>query len=372
MMETIRQFIEHLLIVSGFHGAEVPVLRHVLLIVVAALLATLSYLLFRAILVPVIMRMTRGSSTGLTNVLLGRPVLIAFCGIVPAVVIWKLLPMVFYQYPFVRMVLTRLTAIYITLATVRLCFTFIRQLKLLNTGRRTSRQQYLLSFLGVLRIVVAFLAVVVVVSILINRSPLALLAGLGATSAVLMLVFQDTIQGLVAGIRLTSNDMLHVGDWITVDSAGADGIVTEMSLTTVKVQNFDNTIVTVPPMALVSGSFKNWKGMQAGEGRRVNRKVFFDFRSIRYTDDSRKETNMAQFRRAVENFLIADERVNNGMTLMVQQLEATQGGLPIGICFFLKMKDGIPYEHQLADIMEHVYVMAVDFGLTIYQQFPQQ
>ena len=166
--------------------------------------------------------------------------------------------------------------------------------------------------------------------------------------------------------------MLHVGDWITVDSAGADGIVTEMSLTTVKVQNFDNTIVTVPPMALVSGSFKNWKGMQAGEGRRVNRKVFFDFRSIRYTDDSRKETNMAQFRRAVENFLIADERVNNGMTLMVQQLEATQGGLPIGICFFLKMKDGIPYEHQLADIMEHVYVMAADFGLTIYQQFPQQ
>lgn len=235
MMRTIQIFIDHLLVVSGFHGSEVPVLRHVLLILVAALLSVLSYLFFRVVLVPLITRMTRDRSLTYANVIFERPVLLAFCGIVPAVVIWKLLPMVFFQYPFVRMVLTRLTAIYLTFATVRLCFTFISQLKLFGNGRRTSKQQYILSFLGVVRIIVAFLAVVVTVSIIIDRSPMTLLAGLGATSAVLMLVFQDTIQGLVAGIRLTSNDMLHVGDWITVDSAGADGIVTEMSLTTVKV-----------------------------------------------------------------------------------------------------------------------------------------
>ena len=367
MMRTIQIFIDHLLVVSGFHGSEVPVLRHVLLILVAALLSVLSYLFFRVVLVPLITRMTRDRSLTYANVIFERPVLLAFCGIVPAVVIWKLLPMVFFQYPFVRMVLTRLTAIYLTFATVRLCFTFISQLKLFGNGRRTSKQQYILSFLGVVRIIVAFLAVVVT-----DRSPMTLLAGLGATSAVLMLVFQDTIQGLVAGIRLTSNDMLHVGDWITVDSAGADGIVTEMSLTTVKVQNFDNTIVTVPPMALVSGSFKNWKGMQDGGGRRVNRKVYLDFRSIRYTDDSKKETNIGQFRRAVEDFLIADERVNNKMTLIVQQLEATQSGLPVGVCFFLKVKGGNDFEHQLADIMEHIYLMAGSFGLVIYQQYPEQ
>ena len=372
MMRTIQIFIDHLLVVSGFHGSEVPILRHVLLILVAALLSVLSYLFFRVVLVPLITRMTRDRSLTYANVIFERPVLLAFCGIVPAVVIWKLLPMVFFQYPFVRMVLTRLTAIYLTFATVRLCFTFISQLKLFGNGRRTSKQQYILSFLGVVRIIVAFLAVVVTVSIIIDRSPMTLLAGLGATSAVLMLVFQDTIQGLVAGIRLTSNDMLHVGDWITVDSAGADGIVTEMSLTTVKVQNFDNTIVTVPPMALVSGSFKNWKGMQDGGGRRVNRKVYLDFRSIRYTDDSKKETNIGQFRRAVEDFLIADERVNNKMTLIVQQLEATQSGLPVGVCFFLKVKGGNDFEHQLADIMEHIYLMAGSFGLVIYQQFPEQ
>jgi len=128
----------------------------------------------------------------------------------------------------------------------------------------------------------------------------------------------------------------------------------------------------VPPMALVSGSFKNWKGMQDGGGRRVNRKVYLDFRSIRYTDDSKKETNIGQFRRAVEDFLIADERVNNKMTLIVQQLEATQSGLPVGVCFFLKVKGGNDFEHQLADIMEHIYLMAGSFGLVIYQQYPEQ
>ena len=371
-LDSIRLFVEKFLVVSGFEGIQVPILRHVLLVVIAALLAILSYVFCRLILVSAITRLTRGRSVSYINVLFERPVLIAFCGIVPAVVIWQLLPLVFYQYPIVRTILTRLTAIYITLATVHLCFTFISQLKLFDNGRRTSRQQYIISFLGVLRIVVAFLAAIVIVSIIIDRSPFALFAGLGATSAILMLVFKDTIEGLGAGIRLTSNDMMHVGDWITVDSAEADGIVTEMSLTTVKVQNFDNTIVTIPPMALVSGPFKNWKGMQDAAGRLVNRKVFFDFRSIRVADDNPNETNMSRFRNAVEEFLKADERVNNEMSLVVRQLEATQCGLPLAFYFFLKSKDAPTFDHHLAEIMERVYVMSADFGLTIYQQYPEQ
>ena len=372
ILDTIRQFVENLLVVSGFQGAQVPVLSHAFLVVVAALLAILSYVFCRLVLVSAITRLTRGRSVSYVNVLFERPVLIAFCGIVPAIVIWQLLPLVFYQHPIVRTVLTRLTAIYITLATVHLCFTLINQLKLFDNGRRTSRQQYIISFLGVLRIVVVFLAVIVIVSIIIDRSPFALFAGLGATSAVLMLVFKDTIEGLGAGIRLTSNDMMHVGDWITVDSAGADGIVTEMSLTTVKVQNFDKTVVTISPMALVSDPFKNWKGMQDAAGRLVNRKVFFDFRSIRVADDNPNETNMLRFRNAAEEFLKADERVNNEMSLVVRQLEATQCGLPLAFYFFLKSKEGPTYDHHLAEIMEKVYVMAADFGLTIYQQYPEQ
>ena len=124
-----------------------------------------------------------------------------------------------------------------------------------------------------------------------NKNPLTLLAGLGATSAILMLVFQDTIQGLVAGIRLNSNEMVRIGDWITVPGTAADGIVEDVALTTVKVRNFDNTTVTVTPTALVNGSFQNWRSMKAGSGRRVTRLVYFDFRSIGFVSDEQKTSS---------------------------------------------------------------------------------
>ena len=253
-MEEIRIFVETLVQQWGISGCMVPVVRHALLIAVAALLALLADVLCRRILIPVVTRITRRTTAQWDDVVLGRPVLTAACGIVPAIVVWWLLPMVFYQFPTVREVLARVTAIYITLASVHLCLVFISSLHRLDNGRRTSMQQYILSFCSLLRVVVIFVAVIVVVAIALGRNPLTLLAGLGATSAVLMLVFKDTIEGLVAGIRLTSADMMHVGDWITVPVAGANGIVTEMSLTTVKVRNFDNTIVTVSPTTLVARS----------------------------------------------------------------------------------------------------------------------
>lgn len=371
-MEAVRVWTENIVIGLGFHGAAVTVMRHLLLVILAALIAWLSDRLCRWILIPVVKRITRRTKTKWDDIVLGEPVLKAFCGIVPAVVVWKLLPLVFYQFSFLQELVARLTAIYITVASIRLCFVFINQLKLLDTGRRTSVQQYILSFLGVLRVASLFVGVIVIIAIAIGQSPLRLFAGLGATSAILMLVFKDTIEGLVAGLRLTSADMLHVGDWITVDSVGANGIVTEMSLTTVKVRNFDNTIITISPKTLVSGSFQNWKGMQGAAGRRVNRVVYFDFRSIRYADAEKNETNMGLFRQAVEDYLRANPLVNTDMTLMVRQKEATQCGLPVEIYFFLKQKEWVPYEHQLAAIMEHVYMMADDYGLKIYEQYPEQ
>lgn len=170
--------------------------------------------------------------------------------------------MVFYQYSLVQELVARVTAIYITVSVIRLCFVFINQLKILDTGRRTSIQQYVLSFLGVLRVASVFVGAIVIIAIAIGQNPLKLFAGLGATSAILMLVFKDTIEGLVAGIRLTSANMLHVGDWITVPGTEVNGTVIEMNLTTVKVRNFDNTIFTISPKTLVGGTFQNWKGMQ--------------------------------------------------------------------------------------------------------------
>ena len=193
----------------------------------------------------------------------------------------------------------------------------------------------------------------------------------------------------MAGIRLTSNDMLHKGDWITVPKAGANGIVEDMSLTTVKIRNFDNTMVTVTPQSLVDDSFQNWNGMQQGEGRRVNRTVYYDFRSIRLVGDQLRKSliskgyfkaedihagmvNMTLYRQYLANWLACHPLVNADMTLMVRQMDPTPEGLPVEFYFFLKEKEWVAYENQTAELMEHIYAVTPDFGLRIYQMFPQQ
>ena len=425
---------------AGVTGGAVPVVRHILLTITAILLAMLSDLLCRRLLVPIIMKVTDKTEVTWDDVLFNKKVLTSACHIVPAVVIWSLMPLVYLEYPIFKEILERATGIYIVVMSVRTALVFIGSFKGLESSeeRRSSAQQYFHTFCGVLRILMLFVAGVVVVAILLGKNPLTLFAGLGATSAVLMLVFKDTILGLAAGVRLTSNDMLHKGDWITVKSVDANGIVEEMSLTTVKVRNFDNTIVTISPATLVNGSFQNWIGMQKSGGRRVQRKVYFDFRSIRLvdeelrarllekhfaTEDSFKPkeslqkmlakaevgnehqtemekdqnaglenarqhehqvladlrnpaalapTNLQLYRKYMEKYLRERPEVNTEMTLMVRQLEATQCGLPMEFYFFVKDKVWVNYEHILAEIMEHAYALSAEFGLKIYQQYPEQ
>ena len=388
-MEQIKNWVEEIIAMTGFTGDVVPVMRHVLLVLVAVILAAAAGLLCRKIIVPLVLKVTAKTDMRWDDVIFNERVLVSACHIVPAIVVWWLLPLVFYQFPTVRELLARATAIYITVMTVKTSFVFISSFKDLDDGKRTSTQQYLFSFMGVMKIVILIIAAIIVVSIVIDRDPVKLFAGLGATSAVLMLVFQDTIKGFVAGIRLTSNDMLHVGDWITVNKAGANGIVEEMTLTTVKIRNFDNTIVTVTPQTLVDDSFQNWIGMQQSQGRRVNRRVYYDFRGIRIVDEALRDqlvrknyfkegdirpddVNMTLYRRYIEDYLRHHPKVNADMMLMVRQLEATQSGLPVEFYFFLKEKSWVEYEHQLAEIMDFIYAITPDFGLLVYEQYPDQ
>lgn len=373
-MEHIRIAIERFLETIGLHGSAVPVVRHILLILVAALIAWLSYALCRRLLVPVIRKFVNKTEATWDEIVFNDHVLLSACAIVPAIFVWKLLPMVFYQFPFVRELLARATAIYITATAVHTIGAIISSFNRLDEvkARSTSTQQYLKSFCGVLRIVLYFVATIIIVALALGKNPTSLFAGLGATSAILMLVFKDTIVGLVAGIRLTSNDMLHKGDWITVPGTEVNGIVKEMTLTTVKVQNFDNTIMTISPTTLVNGIFQNWIGMQDGNGRRAKRIVYFDFRSIKFIDDSHKLTNMGKFRTDMEQWLAKQPEVNQEMMIMARELEATQCGVPVEFYFFLKEKTWKKYEEQLSTIMEHIYATASDYGLKIYQQYPEQ
>lgn len=384
-MEQVRIIVEKLIQMCGITGVAVPVVRYVSLSLAAIFFSWLSYIVAKKLLIPIINRLTARTKATWDDVLLNRDVLLKVCAIVPAIVIYKLLPLVFYEAPFVQEMLNRLTSIYITVTSVQLGIAVINSFRNLETTHSSSKQQYLQSFCGVLKIVAIFIGVIVVVALVIGKSPMKLFAGLGATSAVLMLVFKDTIEGLVAGIRLTSNDMIRRGDWITVPSTTVDGEVMEMTLTTVKVQNFDNTIVTVSPKTLVDGSFQNWKGMQESGGRRVKRLVYFDFLSIKPASQELKDmcqekgflttqemkgdlTNLGLYRKYMENWLRKSPEVNTSLTCMVRQLEATNTGLPIEFYFFLSNKEWIVYEHNLAEIMEWAYTMASEFGLHIYER----
>lgn len=385
-MEIIITFIENLLLSLGLEGTTVAIVRYVLMIVVAFLLAGLSGYICRKFIVPLIIKLTSKTNIEWDTVLFDRTVLYTACNIVPAVVIWELLPKVFFQYPFAEDILLRLTAVYIAINSTRLVLQIVDRLRFLRKQEGNASSQYLRSFLGVLRIIVIFIAAIIVVSILFKKNPMTLLAGLGATSAILMLVFKDTIEGLVAGIRLTSNEMVHVGDWITVPGTPVDGNVVDITLTTVKVRQFDNTFTTVSPLTLVNGSFKNWKGMQDSGMRQVVKKIYFDVRSIRLLNDETRQNltnknmvapkemegevvNIGLFRHYIETYLKKRDDVNKSATLLIHQLEATQNGLPIELIFFLNTTNGIEYEKKISDILEHVYAYANEFGLQVYEGF---
>lgn len=369
-METIKTSLEQMISLTGLTGDYVPMVRYAILVIVAFLLAWLAGWLCRRLFVPLLTKVTRKTDVKWDDVIFSEKVLVSACRIIPAVVIWGLLPLVFFEYPKVAEVVGRLTAIYFTIMMVRTIIVFIDGFKQLEHGPRSAKQQYVYSICGVLKILMIFIAAIVVISIIVDKDPSTLLAGLGAASAILMLAFQDTIKGLVAGIRLASNDMLHIGDWITVPASGANGKVEEISLTTVKVRNFDNTIVTVSPQALVDGSFQNWQGMLDNEGRKQVRQVYFDFRSLKVDDDGM--ANITKFREHIEDWLKKNEKVVAEKPVLVRQAEAAQAGCCVEFMFWLKAQNAIDYEHDTSEVMEYVFAKSADYGLRIYQQFPEQ
>ena len=379
-MEKVKIAIESLIGWMGLSGDYVPAVRYAILVVLAFVLAWLAGWLCRTFVVPVLLKITNKTDAKWDDVIFNRKVLMSACRIIPAIVIWLLLPLVFFEYPQVEEIVGRLTAIYFTIMTVRTVIVFIDSFKQLENGQRSSKQQYLYSVCGVMKILMIFISVIVVIAIIINKNPATLFAGLGAASAILMLAFQDTIKGLVAGIRLTANDMLHIGDWITVPSAGANGKVEEIALTMVKVRNFDNTVVTLSPQSLVDGSFQNWQGMIENEGRKQVRRVYYDYSSIVTEkpeipeDQDHQEktplatTNITRFRQDIEQWLTQHPKTIDSRPSLVRQADTPQAtGCCLEFVFWLRSQDIISYEHDTSDIMEYIYAAGAEYGLKVYQ-----
>jgi len=261
----------------------------------------------------------------------------------------------------------------------------------------------------VLKLLMYLLGALFVVGMLIDRDLSSLILSLGALSAVLLLIFKDPILGLVGGLQLIFNKMLSIGDWISMPKFGADGTVLEINLTTVKVQNWDKTIVTIPTYSLISDSFQNWRGMEESGGRRVKRSINIDMDSIRFCDDEmleklnqisilrpylakkkeelekynkeyktepssmingRRQTNIGVFRAYLELYLKNRPDIHTDMTFLVRQLQSTEKGLPIEIYIFTKTIEWAKYESIQSDIFDHILAALPEFGLKVYQ-FPK-
>jgi miniconductance mechanosensitive channel len=261
-------------------------------------------------------------------------------------------------------------------------------------------------YVQVVKILIYAVAAILVVASLIDRSPLILFSGLGAMAAVLMLIFQDTLLSLVASVQLSSNDMVRVGDWIEMPQLNADGDVIDVALHTVKVQNWDKTITTIPTKRLISDSFRNWRGMQESGGRRIKRSLYLDQHSVRFLTDAerqhlnrfallegylpakeaeleawnarlpdggretmnrRRVTNIGTFRAYVERYLRRHPGIHQEMTLMVRQLSPTADGLPLELYCFTNTTAWIAYEGIQSDIFDHLLAILPEFGLRVFQ-----
>jgi small-conductance mechanosensitive channel len=284
----------------------------------------------------------------------------------------------------------RLIVSYIIFMVVVTCNTGLRVIYDVRSHKGIRRNIPLLGLVQAVQIVLYFIGGIIIIAVLINKSPSVLLTGLGASAAVLMLVFKDSILGLVAGVQLSQNNMIQIGDWIQMPDGSANGTVEEITLNTVKVRNWDNTLSMIPPYTLVSSTFKNWRGMQESGGRRADKMIYIDVNSLEecsqeMVDDMVKSfpllmgklqgavmsdrlTNAQVYRTYIFAYLKTHPYVNPDLDIIVTQKEATPYGMPIEVYFFTREKDWALYEKQQSDIFDHLMSIAPEFGLRLYQR----
>ena len=343
--------------------------------------------LCQAIFVGGMKRLARKTSYKWDTLMVKHKVIHHLIHILPGILMYMLLPMAFVHGKTLLLVSQKICVIYMIFTLLLALNSSLLMLLDILSAKEKLKDRPMKGFIQVLKVIVFFIGGIVIVAIIVDKSPATLFAGLGASAAILMLVFKDSILGFVAGIQLSANDMIRPGDWVTIPSTNANGIVEEITLNTVKIQNFDNTISTVPPYSLVNGSFQNWRGMTESGGRRGMKSIFLDLTTLKFCtpemlDTFRKEiplladyqpeegvipTNSQVFRVYVERYLCSLPVVNQDLDLIISQKEATEYGVPIQIYFFSRNKIWKEYERIQSDIFDHFFAMIPKFELKVYQ-----
>ncbi|MBO7236163.1 MAG: mechanosensitive ion channel [Alistipes sp.] len=330
------------------------------------------------------------------NILFDDKVLKRLCGVVTPMVINLMLPLAISALnigsAWIVSALHKCVEIYVVIAFALFIHRLFKALFAIMVHRPAWQGKPLDGLLQIVQVIIVLITAILIIAILINRSPAGLLAGLGASAAVISFIFKDTLMGLVAGVQLSANNMLKVGDWIEMPSRGIDGMVEEVSLTTVKVRAWNNTVQTIAPYLLVSEPFYNWQAMRDTGGRRVKRSINIDMTSVRLMADSDIEelkrneaiskamtdikttteegeavTNLDLYMRVVNRYIDHHPRVNHTMIAMVRQLQPNEWGLPVELYFFTSDVNWVPYEHLQAEVISYIIALAPHFGIRLYQ-----
>ncbi|WP_010094063.1 mechanosensitive ion channel family protein [Ornithinibacillus scapharcae] len=373
-------------------------------IMIIGLICLIANFITKKVVVNVVTRIITKNKITWDNVLLERRIFQTLSHIVPAIIIYFASEI--NEFEDYQTIIQRLSVTYIIIIGL---IVLTRLLNAVNDIYRTfeiSKTRPIKGYIQVANIVIVAIGAILIIANLIGESPFILLGGIGALSAVIMLVFKDSILGLVAGIQLTTNDMVRVGDWIEMPKYGADGDVIDITLNTIKVQNFDKTITMIPAYALVSDSFINWRGMVNSGGRRIKRSIFIDKTSIKFCSpemieklkeiqllkehietrekeieeynethnvsrtnpvNGRALTNIGVFRAYITNYLKHHPGIHQEMSLMVRQLAPTENGLPLEIYAFSNDTAWAVYESIQSDIFDHLFAVASEFGLRVFQ-----
>ena len=394
------------LIGLGLGEGMAPVVARVIAVILMAGAAYLANLVAKQLLLRIIKNLVERTKTVWDDILLKRKVFNRLSHLAPALVIYAMAAFVGQGSPTVIATIQRVAMVYMAVVGLLVLDASLTAVIDIYRTFELARRRPIRGFVQAAKVILFLVGGIIIVSVIMGKSPGLLLGGLGAMTAVFMLIFKDSILGLVAGIQLSANQMLHIGDWIEMPKYGADGDVIDISLTTVKVQNWDKTITAIPTYALISDYFKNWRGMSESGGRRIKRSIHIDMASIKFcnqamldkfkrfkcireyveqklqainehntaegVDESdlvngRHLTNVGTFRAYVAAYLRNHSKVHQGMTFLVRHLQPTAEGLPIEIYVFSNDQVWANYEAIQADIFDHILAVVPEFELRVFQ-----
>lgn len=402
MLEILQNWLAGL----GLNDSTADILAVSLILVLIVVLSIIAGLVAKRFILKGIAILVTRSATQWDDMILNNKVLNRLAHLAPAIVIYTLVPIPLAGYGGAISVISEAVLIYMIAIGILAIDSFLDAFLAIYRTFEISKEIPIKGFIQVIKIILYFVGGIFIISIFLNKTPVYLFSGLGALTAVLMFIFKDAILGFVAGIQLTANRMVANGDWIEMPKYGADGDVIEVTLTTVKVQNWDKTITTIPTYALISESFKNWRGMSDSGGRRIKRSIRIDMNTIQFcteemldrfskiqfisgyiekkklelqehnklehVDNSslvngRRMTNVGTFRAYVEAYLKNHPMINREMTFLVRQLALTEHGLPIEIYVFSKDQVWANYENIQANIFDHILAVLPEFDLRVFQ-----